>query len=128
MLGLEVASATWPPAFSFCPAVALFARADAAKMLVRINPRVVAVAPIDTDGVVTDRFHRQHFERRLEHRKGRGGRSGFGLPGLRPMRAGAARARALVAHPDKPIIAVVPVFPVDLDSLGLGNGYVFGVG
>ena len=44
------------------------------------------------------------------------------------MRAGAARARALIAQVLQFVIAGVPVLPVDLDALRFRDGDMFGVG
>ncbi len=85
------------------------------------------VRPIDTNRVATYRFHGQHFERRLKHRKQiRGSRRVIGLLRLRAVRTGARGTGALVAQISKGIVAVVPVFPIDLDASGLGDGNVFG--
>src|SRR5450432_2911659 len=100
-------------------------------MVVGINAGIVAVAPIDADGVVAHRFHTQHLQRGLEHLKRivRLRRSfAFGRSGRGTVGAGARGAGALVAQVRQPVLAMVGVLPVDLDSLGFGNRDVFRVG
>src|SRR6185312_11298126 len=45
---------------------------------------------------------------------------------LSPMRAGAGGARTLVAQVAETVFAMMAVFPIDLNTLRLGNGDVFG--
>ena len=47
--------------------LALRARADPPEVVVRVDAGVVAVAPVDADGVVAHRLHVQHLQRRLVH-------------------------------------------------------------
>src|ERR1039458_2056104 len=70
-----------------------------AKMLVGVNAGAMAVAPVDADGVIADRFHGQHFQRGLEHlkRAGRLGLSALLWAGRRAVRAGAGRTGTFVA-------------------------------
>src|SRR5262249_10291277 len=79
---------------------------------------------VDPDGVVAHRFYAEHLQRRLVHLE-RVAR--FRLPRGRAVRPGAGRAGALVAQVLQSVLAVVAVFPVDLDAFRLGNGNMFGV-
>lgn len=85
------------------------------------------VRPIDTNRVAAYRFHGQHLERRLKHRKQiRRSRRVIRLLRLRAVRTGARGTGAFIAQISKWIVAVVAVFPIDLDALGLGDGNMFG--
>src|ERR1035437_6604911 len=103
---------------------AFLAGTDAAEMFVGIDAGLVAVAPVDPDGVAPDGLHCEHLERGLEHRKrsvpGRARRATLWARG-RSVRPGALRARALVPQVLEAVFAAVTVFPVDLDSLRLGD-------
>src|ERR1035437_5880871 len=90
-----------------------------------VRSAVVAVAPVDPNGVVAHRFHAEHLERRLEHgeRIVRLGRAWGGAVG-----AGAGGAGALVAQVSEAVIAGVAILPIDLDAFRFGNGDVFGIG
>ena len=74
---------------------------DVAQMIERINARLVAVVPVDTERVIAHRLDAVHLQLRLEHLKriaqARGDLAGL-LPRLGSMRAGAARAGAPVAQ------------------------------
>src|ERR1019366_2759639 len=107
------------------PGAAFLALADPAEVLVGVDAGIVAVAPVDPDGVVAHRFHGEHLERRLEHREWivRLGRAWGGAVG-----AAARGAGALVAQVDEAVIAGVAILPIDLDAFRFGNGDVFGVG
>src|SRR5947208_2702391 len=94
-------------------------------MLVRVDSRIVPVAPVDPDGVLPHRLHSQHLQRRLEHLKWI---VGFGLPGRRAVCAGALRAGTFIAQVLQTVLAAMPILPIDLDAFGFGDGDVFGVG
>ena len=98
--------------------VALLAGADAPEVFVGINPGIVAVVPIDANGVAAYRLDAEHGRRGLVHLK---------RIGRRAMRAGAPRAWALVAQQPQAVLAAVPVLPIDDDALGFRNGDVLGV-
>jgi hypothetical protein len=51
---------------------AFLARADFTQMLERVNAGIVAIAPIDLDGIVPYLFDVQHLECGCEHLEGRG--------------------------------------------------------
>jgi len=99
--------------------LAFLAGADPAQMLERINAGIVAVAPIDLDGIVADLFDVQHLERGCEHLEGPGLGSGiFALLRGRAMRAGAGSTGTFVAQIAQLIPAVMAILPVDLNALG----------
>src|SRR5690348_3748120 len=94
-------------------------------MFVRVDSGAVAVAPDNANGVIAYRLHVHHLERRFVQLKGRGRR--FGGRGC-AVRTRAGSARAVVPQITENVAARMPVFPVDSDALGLGNGDVLGVG
>jgi len=51
---------------------AFLARADFSQMFERVNAGIVAVAPVDLDGIVPYLFDVQHLECGREHLEGRG--------------------------------------------------------
>jgi len=85
----------------------------------------MAVAPVDADRVASDRLHSQHFQSWLVHLEWI---IGLRLARRRAVGAGACRAGALVPQVLQAVFAVVPVLPVDLDAVGLGDRDVFGIG
>ena len=104
---------------------ALRAWANHPQVIVRINPRVVAVAPVDADRVVAYGFHSQHRQPRFIHRKRI---IRLGLPRRCTVRPSTRGAGAFVAEIGEAILAVMRILPIDLDPFRLGNGDVFRVG
>ena len=110
------------------PAAALRARADRPQIVERVDPRAVAVGPIYTYRVSAHRLDIQHLKRgRVHLERVRGlGRSIAGLLRRGSVRAGAGGAGTLVAQVAQFVIAMMAVFPIDLNALRFGNGDVFG--
>jgi len=104
------------------------ARANRAQIVERIDPRSMPVAPIYADGVTAHRFDVQHLKRGCKHleRVGRLGRSVVGLLRRSAVRAGTGGAGTLVAQVAQFVIAMMAIFPIDLDALRFGNGDVLG--
>ncbi len=99
--------------------------ADLAEMIVRVDTGAVAVAPVDTNRIIADGLHAEHFERGLVHLKRT---VGLRLSRRSAVRSRARRARALIPQVREAVFAMVPVFPVDLDAFRLRNGNMFRVG
>ena len=73
----------------------------------------MAVAPVDSYGVLSNGLHGIHFQGGLEH----GERIGAGVIGflrLCTVRAGTPGAWAFIAQVGKSVIAMMPVAPIDL--------------
>src|ERR1035438_1218746 len=103
----------------------LLALADAAKVFPGVDAGIVAVAPVDPDGVIAHWLHAEHLQRRLEHLKWIV-RLGWARRG--PVGAAARGAGAFVAQVHEAVICLAAGLPIDLDAFRFGNGDVFGVG
>ena len=99
-------------------------RAERAEVIVAVNPGVVAVVPVDADGVIADGFHGLHLQFGLEHFQ----RICVGRPflGRRAMRAGAGGAGAFPAEEFEAEGGMNAVDPVDFNTFGLADGDMFG--
>src|ERR1035438_6252086 len=89
----------------------LLALADAAKVFPGVDAGIVAVAPVDPDGVIAHWLHAEHLQRRLEHLKWIV-RLGWARRG--PVGAGTRGAGAFVAQVHQAVIAGVAILPIDL--------------
>ena len=105
--------------------IALGTRANLPQMIKRINPRAVSIVPVNPYRIRPYLLHRIHLQRGLIHLKRIRRRRIIRFLRLRSMRPGAGRARAFIAQISQRIIAVVVVSPINLDSVGFRNRYMF---
>ena len=101
-------------------------RGQGTEVVIAIDPGVVAVVPMDSNGVTANGFDGLHLQLRLKHFQ----RICIGLPflGRRAMGSGAVGAGAFAAKEFEGEGGVNAVDPVDFNPLGLADGDVFGFG
>jgi len=105
---------------------ALIAGTDPAEMVERIDAGIVPVRPVDANRVAAHGFHFIHPQLGFVHRK-QFTALVIGLLRRRAVGSCAGGAGAFVAQVGYAILAMMQVFPVDLDAFGLGNRDVLGL-
>src|SRR5258708_27109750 len=88
----------------------------------------MAIAPQNSYGVIADRLHAHHLERRRVQLKWRGLRFERWRLGLGSVRAAAHRAGAVMAQIAQSVFAGMAILPIDLDPLRFGDRDVLGIG
>ena len=101
-------------------------RGQGTEVVIAIDPGVVTVVPMDSNGVTANGFDGLHLQLRLKHFQ----RICVGRPflGRSAMRAGAGGAGAFAAKECQREGGVNAVDPVDFNSFRFADGDVFGFG
>jgi hypothetical protein len=115
----------FPPRSAAGDRLTLLTLADPSKVFPGVNPRTMPIAPVDADGIISHWLNTQDLQRWFIHLEGV---VCFRLPRWRSVRSGASGAGALVPQVRQPILAMMAILPINMNSLGFGNGDMFRIG